>query len=370
MLVPQFLMSVRRAVSPWITVLTYHRVAHPDAAEMLDQGVVDVTPEQLERQLAFVRRWFQVVSLNDLLDHTRGRKSLPRNPVLVTFDDGYRDNHDVALPILLRYGVRATFFIATDYVERRRLFWWDRMAHVLMRSPRRRLGLEYPERIELPLHDVVARRASIRRVQRVVKDRPGLELGRFLDDLETASGVALSEATERQMANELVMTWSQVVALRRAGMDVQSHTCSHRVLQTLAPLELVHELRDSRKKLEDVLGERVSAISYPVGKSLETAPHVKRAVRDAGYELGFSNANGLNRASAFDPLDARRMSLDVGMSEPMFKAMLAIPWPAYRSCCRRESLPIRPNSRRSLRAGGTFSRAPRTQNRCSRPSGF
>ena len=49
--VPQLLMSVRRATSPWITVLTYHRVAPLEAAEMLDEGVVDVTPEQLERQL-------------------------------------------------------------------------------------------------------------------------------------------------------------------------------------------------------------------------------------------------------------------------------------------------------------------------------
>jgi peptidoglycan/xylan/chitin deacetylase (PgdA/CDA1 family) len=329
MRIPQLSMALRRAVSPWITVLTYHRVAHAGAAEMFDDGVVDVTPEQLARQLAFVRRWFEVVSLNDLLEHARGVRDLPRNPVLVTFDDGYRDNHDVALPILLQYGVRATFFVATDYVEQRRLFWWDRVAHLLKRSSRRRLAIEYPERLEFPLHDATATSASIRRVQRIVKDRRGLDLERFLDDIAKASGVALSEAAETEMSNELVMTWSHVVALRQAGMDVQSHTCSHRVLQTLAPVELAHELRDSRRKLESVLGESVRAISYPVGRSLDAAPHVRRAVRDAGYELGFSNANGVNRVRAFDPLDARRISLDVATSEPMFKTMLAIPWLAY-----------------------------------------
>ena len=327
--VPQLLMSVRRATSPWITVLTYHRVAPLEAAEMLDEGVVDVTPEQLEGQLTFVRRWFGVVSLDQLSAYARGCGSLPPNPVLVTFDDGYRDNHDVALPILLRHGVRATFFVATDYVEERRIFWWDRVAHLLKRSARRRVAVEYPERLELPLHDAAARRKSIRQVQRIIKDRSGLDLARLMGDLERATGVVLDEATERRMADELVMTWEQVVALRRAGMDVQSHTCSHRVLQTLGPLELSHELRDSRKKLEDVLGEPVRAISYPVGKSLDAAPHVKRAVRDAGYQLGFSNANGINRARAFDPLDARRFSLDVALSESMFRTMLAIPWLAY-----------------------------------------
>jgi peptidoglycan/xylan/chitin deacetylase (PgdA/CDA1 family) len=326
MRVPHLAMALRRAASPWITVLTYHRVADPVAAAEFDEGVVDVTPQELDRQLAFVRRWFRVVALDDVLAHARGGKRLPRNPVLVTFDDGYRDNHDVALPILRRHGVRATFFVATDYVTQRRLFWWDRVAFLLKRSTRRRIALEYPERVELPLHDAASTRASVRRVQRLIKDRPGLELGRLLDEVEAASGVALSSALERQMADELVLTWSHVIALRRAGMDVQSHTCSHRVLQTLGPLELARELRESRRVLEDALGETVRAVSYPVGKSLEGVPHVKRAVQDAGYELGFSNANGVNRVSAFDPLDARRISLDIETSGPMFRTMLAIPW--------------------------------------------
>jgi peptidoglycan/xylan/chitin deacetylase (PgdA/CDA1 family) len=327
--VPKLVMSLRRGVSPWLTVLTYHRVAASDAASELDAGVVDVTPDLLERQLRFLRRWFHPIDMGDLLAFVRARRSLPKNPVLVTFDDGYRDNHDVALPILERHGVRATFFVATDYVERRRPFWWDRVAMVIKRSPHDHIEIDYPEPVRLPLESAQSREAAIMRIVRIVKDRAGLDLDRFVDGLERASGVVLGWDEERRVADQTVMTWTHVAALHRAGMNVQSHTCTHRVLQTLDAEQLAHELRGSRRLLEEVLAEPVRAIAYPVGKRVITAPHIKRAVRDAGYELGFSNGTGINRLSALDPLDARRVSLEISLGDGFFRAMLALPCLGY-----------------------------------------
>ena len=322
-------LSLRRAVSAWITVLTYHRVAGREEAGLLDEGVIDVTPDQLARQLAFVTRWFDPIGIEQLRAFACGRARLPRNPLLVTFDDGYRDNHDVALPILLRHGVVATFFIATDYVERRRLYWWDKLSLLIQRSPKEQLVLTYPQPETLPLGSPGARRAAVKHAQRVIKDRYGLDLPRFLDEVEGAAGVVLSTDEERRLVDATVMTWDQVLSLRRAGMDVQSHSHTHRVLQTLDAVELDRELRESRRMLEGVLGESVVAISYPVGKPLRDAPHIRGAVREAGYDLGFSNATGIDRTRTFDPLDVKRVSLDLSMRDPFFRSMLAIPWFAY-----------------------------------------
>jgi peptidoglycan/xylan/chitin deacetylase (PgdA/CDA1 family) len=319
---------VARAASPWLTVLTYHRVAPSSAGVAFDVGVIDARPEQFDRQLAFVKRWFDPLSIEDVLDHVVGAKPLPQNPILITFDDGYRDNHDVALPILLRHGVPATFFIATDFIERRRPFWWDQVARILKGSPRDRIVIEYPEHVEWPLGGEPARVAAVGRVLRVIKDTYWLDLDRFLAELQRAAGVALGASEERRLADETVMTWDHVAALRRAGMGVQSHTRTHRVLQTLEPAQLAEELRGSRGILEDVLGEPVRAISYPVGRPLRGVPHVREAVRSAGYELGFSNGTGVN-PPRLDPFDIKRLSLDVALDDPFFRTMLALPWLAY-----------------------------------------
>ncbi len=229
----------------------------------------------------------------------------------------------------MRHGVRAVFFIATDFVERRRLFWWDAVARILKGSPRERAVLEYPEHLEWSLGSAPERLAAVRRAHRIVKDVLRLDLTRFLEELQRAAGVALGAEEERRLADATVMTWDHVRALRRAGMDVQSHTRTHRVLQTLGPAELVDELQGSRRMLEEVLGERSFAISYPVGKPLRADSRIREAVRAAGYTLGFSNGTGVSSVARLDPLDVKRISLEVGLSEPFFRTMLALPWFAY-----------------------------------------
>src|SRR5260370_28198090 len=114
MAIPQLAMFLRRAASSWLTVLTYHRVASPAVSgcsneRLLDDGVVDVNADQLERQLAFIKRWFHPVAIDQIFAFISAGKPLPRNPILITFDDGYRANPDVALPILARHGLPATF---------------------------------------------------------------------------------------------------------------------------------------------------------------------------------------------------------------------------------------------------------------------
>jgi peptidoglycan/xylan/chitin deacetylase (PgdA/CDA1 family) len=315
--------------TPWLTVLTYHRIAHPLSASAIDDGVVDARPEAFERQLLFLKRHCNVITLDDLIEFRNGRP-LPPNPVLVTFDDGYKDNHDVALPILARHGIKAVFFIATSYLAERRLFWWDKVSWLLKRSTRETLELEYPKKLTIAMGRSRAERSrAVRATLAVIKSHYGLDVARYLEEVERASGVSLPRELEVRMTDELLMSWDDVRALRRAGMSVQSHTRNHRTLHTLSSKELVDELAGSREELEGVLGERVRAVAYPVGKGLQCAPHARNAIRAAGYELGFSNGTGINHVWRFDPLDVKRLSLEVDVPDSYFHGMVALPYFAY-----------------------------------------
>jgi peptidoglycan/xylan/chitin deacetylase (PgdA/CDA1 family) len=324
-LAPALLMTRRRLnVAPWITVLSYHRAAHSRSPTEYDDEVVDVTTDDLEEQLQFLERHCNVISLDQLRAFTSGAR-LPANPVLLTFDDGYRDNHDVVLPMLQRHRMTAVFFVTTAHVEQRRLFWWDRVNLLLKTSRQERIELKYPCHVALSLASFDERGTAIQRVLRTIKDHYALDLERFLHHVAAAADVSISRTEETERVAELLMTWDHVRALRRAGMDVQSHTSTHRVLQTLPPAALAAELRDSRAMLEAVLGEPVNAISYPVGRSIDSLPHVREALRSAGYALGFSNCSGPNRSSHFDALDVRRISADSARSISDFQSLIAFP---------------------------------------------
>jgi len=322
-------MQLRRlSPLPIVGIYTFHHIHDPGgAAYPYDPEVADATPAQFERHLEMLVRIGTPITMAELLRGLDGA-ALPPNPLMITFDDGYRSCHDIALPILRRLGIPATFFIATSFVAERRLYWWERIALALHTARRPRATLTYPRRLEIDARDPAARRV----LDRVVKDTWALDLPRFLDELCRALGVAWSPAIEAEHADRLIMTAAQVRALAAAGMSVQSHTRTHRVLDTLDDAALRDELLGARLDLERELGRPVEAIAYPVGRRIQQ-PRVRAAIAAAGYRVGFANAGGVNPlwpaalrgALAFDPLDLRRISTGSSMSEAMFLTQLAIP---------------------------------------------
>ena len=268
-----------------VTILTYHRVTR-GGGPAFERGDLHATPEMLDRQIGILKRFFTFIDTRQLDAHLQGAP-LPANPVLVTFDDGYRDNHDEALPILLRHGVRATFFIAVRYVTEQRMFWWDHLRYIISRAAPGRFTLSYPEPMTLDLIGEPQREASTEGLLQIVKDRAGLDLDRFLDETAQRCGVRRDPDEERRLGSALVMGWDQVRALHDAGMDVQSHGWSHRVLTTLSE-EAEADLGTARRVLEERLGKPVFALAYPVGR----APAPGRLARRAGYRLGFTSGSG------------------------------------------------------------------------------
>lgn len=315
----------RRSRSPWLPVVTFHRVVHRPPRYRFDDEVLDTTPAEFEEQVRSIRDHFTPVSIQDVHAFLEGEE-LPSNPVLVTVDDGYRDNYEVALPILRRHGVKAAFFIATDFVTRRRVFWWDQIAYLIKTTARTRIELTYPRVVALDLDTPAKKAVAIKRLLRLVKKVYGLDLPRFLDALVAATGVVWTDELERTFANELLMTWDQVRALRAAGMDVQSHTRTHRVLQTLSPADVLNELRDSRAELEQQLDAPVEAISYPVGHTINDRPDVRESLLEAGYKMGFTNATGTQSTiGQIDRFNIRRLAMAPHIRQSLFRAILTAP---------------------------------------------
>jgi peptidoglycan/xylan/chitin deacetylase (PgdA/CDA1 family) len=315
-----------------VSILTYHHVAAEDVAYPYDPDVADAGPEQFRRQMEFLARYGTPIGVDELLRALEGAP-LPKNPVMVTFDDGYRSCHDVALPILRAVGMRATFFVASGYINDRKLYWWERVALILNQARRFTAQLTYPKPFEIDRRVTTAHRVLVN----IVKNTQNLDIKRFLDELASAFGIEWNDEIEVMHANNLIMNWDQVRALSRAGMDVESHTRWHRVLQTLDDGMLADELAGSKADLEHQLGRPVRAIAYPVGRRISHVARIRHAVLGAGYKIGFTNASGATRIwptpladmIPTDSFDVRRLSTDRAMSDAMYVAQIAVPQLAY-----------------------------------------
>lgn len=327
-------MHIRRRLPlpPPLSVVTYHHVAEDIPQYKYDPGVADATPAQFRRQMELVAKYCTPIGIDDVVLALEGAP-LPRNPILITFDDGYKSCHDTALPILKSLGIPAVFFVATGFINDRTLYWWDRIALILSSAKQATATLTYP----IPLALDTANPRTMRTLTSIIKDTHGLDLERFLGELARAFGVEWDPALETKHSNDLVMTWDDVRALAKAGMEVESHSRRHRVLQTLDPATLAEDLLGSKREIEAQIGKPVRAVAYPVGRKISHLPAVRHAVEAAGYKLGFTNMSGATRIwpgamgklAKRDPFDLCRVSTEREMSDAMFLTQIALPRLAY-----------------------------------------
>jgi peptidoglycan/xylan/chitin deacetylase (PgdA/CDA1 family) len=251
-------------------VLVYHRVGARESREHHLVAALDVG--LFEAQLHHLKRRYRVVPASELVAASRARRRGQRLPVAVTFDDDLPSHVHIAMPILRRTGVHATFFLTGASLSAPFGFWWERLqvAHDQ--------GLL--DAVELKewagTSDVAAEAPGIRSVARAIEAMPSERRERIADALLERLGsdppdVGLRAADARTLAD--------------AGFEIGFHTLRHHPLPELDDESLRRAMRAGRSELEALLPAPIAMISYPHGKA---DGRVAGAAREAGYRFGFT----------------------------------------------------------------------------------
>jgi peptidoglycan/xylan/chitin deacetylase (PgdA/CDA1 family) len=281
-----------------LSTLIFHRVvAQPDPL-----FPTEVDAQRFDAICAWLRAWFNMLPLDEAVQQLREGR-LPARALAISFDDGYADNHDVALPILARHGLQATFFVATGFLDGGRM-WNDTMIELVRRAPGPELDLSalaLPALDTLDLTSLEARRQSARRLTMALK---------YLPLAERAEKVAHVEAIARRCAVvlpvDLMMTAEQVRALRVAGMQIGAHTVNHPILQTLTDEAARTEIAGGRRQLEGIVDAPVKLFAYPNGKlGQDYGARDAALARDSGFDAAFTTHAGHSTAST-DPFQLPR----------------------------------------------------------------
>ncbi len=300
-----------------VLALNYHRIGDAIGSPF-DHELYSATREAFAEQMAFLARHFDVVAPEELA----GLAAAPKGRhVLVTFDDGYRDNFELAFPVLRALGVRATFFVTTGFLDDRVLAWWDEIAWMVRRSPRGRVpagGWLEAELSTAPAHQLATIHALLRRY----KSLPSARCADFVAWLGEATG---SGRCPQSAAAETWMTWDMVREMRAAGMSIGGHTIHHPVLSQLRPEEQTAEIVGTGARLQAELGERMRWFAYPVGGREAFDRHTRHALQEAGVELAFSYYGGHGSPDAWDRFDIPRVAIERWHDGPRFRATVCLP---------------------------------------------
>jgi len=228
-----------------------------------------------DAQIGHLRRWFDVVAAERILDATRSRARGSRFPVALTFDDDLPSHVTLALPALRARGTPATFFLCGASLDEPHSFWWERLQRALDAG-----------RVDAP--------RGVRALAREVEALSPPERDRYADELvERAGADPPGAGLRREQVRELA-----------AGAAVGFHTVRHHPLPALDDDALDDALATGRRELEEAAGAPLAAIAYPHGR---TDARVAAAARRAGFDSGFA---GGERAVTpdDDPLALPRIS--------------------------------------------------------------
>jgi len=243
------------------------------------------------RLMEWTARTIRVVALEDTINKIRKGK-FDTASVAVTFDDGYRDNFELARRILLKAGIPATFFVPIRQIEAGEVYWWDHLFSVAkthfgcfkawLRD--NRLPATYQRFLKSPFSDRVG--PLCRSIVRYINDLGVVERNNFLDALVQEFGLYDGE--------RLLMTWNEISQLKRDGFSIGSHSLSHIPLTELTTEQAKVEIKDSRAILSNKVDDEIEGFSYPRGRWNGTLAEL---AAQEGYSFAVTTRFGSNNES-------------------------------------------------------------------------
>jgi peptidoglycan/xylan/chitin deacetylase (PgdA/CDA1 family) len=270
-------------------ILMYHSVVEDPRCQDTFLGGIVHSRDVFRGQMELLARRYRPASLDQVRSFVRGEVELPDRAVVVTFDDGYADNYEIAAPVLNEIGVPSTFYVTVACVEQGRLPWPARLRFVF-RTTKKGSWADSSGRA-WPLSSGVERgKAFLLSCDECCK-LAGTAQEKYVacleDELDTQAPVE---------SGALMMNYDQIRALVQQGHIVGSHTMTHPNMAYVSLQDARREMTESKQRLEQQLNAAVAHFSYPCpALSPHWTEQTVAASRDAGYETAVTTDGGLAR---------------------------------------------------------------------------
>jgi peptidoglycan/xylan/chitin deacetylase (PgdA/CDA1 family) len=316
-----------------VVILTYHRVVsdHMVRDEHIQPGMY-VRGQSFEAHITYLRKRFDIISLDELLDLWQtNRLKGHRSYCVITFDDGWKDNYQFAFPVLMKYRIPATIFLATDFIGTARWFWPDQMMLLLEKGRRHTTGAADRKAVSTVLAETIGVTLSaadgiFRRVESgdpidpdaIIEFCKGVEVDRIHQIIDRLSrALHLDLPTQRVLLN-----WDEVREMAGKGVTFGSHSRSHRIMTQITLSEVKAELIDSRKTMLEQGIKPVPVFCYPNGNFDRD---IQELVKESGYLAAVGCEVGLERDRPSDLFALKRISLhdDSSASVPLLAFALS-----------------------------------------------
>ncbi|MCG2577754.1 polysaccharide deacetylase family protein [Dechloromonas sp. XY25] len=269
-----------------LSILIFHRVlSQPDP---LFPGEFDKA--RFDVLMSFVARTFNVITLGEAAKRL-SQNNLPPRTLVITFDDGYADNAEVAFPILNKYDIPATYFVSSGFLNGGRM-WNDTVIECIRHTEFDEIDLSKLGLGVCSLISTEARSKTISLILGKIKYHNLSEREDALGHLEYLTGNNI-------LPTNLMMSSDQVSKMHRNGIEIGGHTTNHPILSKLNLKDAENEIAGDRDRLEGIIGSSIRVFAYPNGKPNHdyTVEHA-RLIEKMGFQCAVTTAKGAAKTGA------------------------------------------------------------------------
>ncbi len=291
------------------TIVLYHGVAPPREGDgIFNYRKKFIAPEAFERQLSWLKRRYTILPLAKLVDGLAGRGALPMRSLAITFDDGYENFYTHAFPILRKYKIPATVFIATDLVYPGRALWVDRLEYAIGHSHTDAIRVSCGAiHTKFPLQTYAEQCRADAIIRDLIKRLPAAAGREVLESVVAQTGADLDAAFADSPYRGL--TEDQIREMQPVGISIGTHTRSHPILSRLTPSEAKSEITGSLRLLRQRIGGVLNTFAYPNGQPDDFTSDTVAILRQNGFRAALTTVPGFVGPNA-DPYRLPRITLD------------------------------------------------------------
>lgn len=291
-----------------IKILTLHRIT--DA--YFDPLCMNIKVNVFEEMVKYLKRNYNIISLEKAVDLLKSKESVPENAVVMTFDDGYRDNYLNAFPVLRKYEIPATIFLSVGAVNNGGILWYDAIVAAFKKTNKTYVDLRH---LNLGIYPLASRSDKLRAVKEVTMSGKRLKTNER-DTLVKNILKELGTHPENKINPRIMLTWDEIKIMKNAGIYFGSHGMSHSILSMLSSEEVEFEIAASKQLIKEKTGIDVSFFSYPNGEADDFNEGTIELLKKRGYLAACSLIKGANKNTSLFAL--RRYCVTHGMVSNIF----------------------------------------------------
>ena len=274
---------IRKRQNRNVQIFVYHRVNDDN------DPFFPATPADLfGKQMDYLASHFNILSLRDAVERIRD-KDVPDSALVITFDDGYRDNYVNAFPILKRLSIPATIFLTTDGIDSRRVLWHQRVFSAFRETKLISLRDFGHDSKDYPLRTLEEKLFAQQEILKFLRSADDGERSLWVDRL-----INLLEVEDRREVPDLMLRWDEVRDMHQSGISFGSHSVTHAILSRLSIDKVRAEIYESKRIIEKRLETPVTTFAYPSGRKIDFNEMTKGIVKEAGYASAVTMIFGAN----------------------------------------------------------------------------